>query len=126
VNSATGSVLRAQTPFSTVTLLQSCPASVHKDRNATKHQHNFACLTSLGEKDEKGKPKFSGGRFCLIEYGLEIPILPGDLFIGQTTREWHYNTTPVKGLKYSMIGYYQPRNANPTKDRSRLESNEEL
>jgi hypothetical protein len=110
--------------FSTVTLLQSCPASVHKDRNANKHQHNFACLTSLGDKDNKGKPKFSGGRFCLIEYGLEIPILPGDLFIGQTTREWHYNTTPVEGLKYSVIGYYQPRNANPNKDRSRLESKE--
>jgi hypothetical protein len=107
--------------FSTLTLLRSCPASVHKDRNANKDQHNFACLTSLGDKDKKGKLKFSGGRFCLIEYGLEIPILPGDLFIGQTTREWHYNTTPVTGVKYSMIGYYQPRLAKPDKDRSRLE-----
>jgi hypothetical protein len=110
--------------FSTLTLLRSCPASIHIDGNAKPWQDNFACLTSLGEKDEEGKPKFSGGRFCLIEYGLEIPILPGDLFIGQTTREWHYNTTPVTGVKYSVIGYYQPRLAKPDKDRSRLESKE--
>jgi hypothetical protein len=102
--------------FSTLTLLRSCPASIHKDRNANKDQHNFACLTSL----DSG---FSGGRFCLIEYGIGVPIQPGDLFIGQTTREWHYNTTPVSGKKYSMIGYFHPRLVNPHRDHSRLDTN---
>lgn len=105
--------VNATTPFSTVTLLRSCPASIHKDRNARKDQHNFACLTSLGSD-------FKGGRFCLIEYGMKVPVRPGDLFIAQTTREWHYNVDPVIGVKYSIICYYQRRLANPKLQREGL------
>lgn len=95
------------TSFSATTLLRSCPASIHKDRNANLGQTNFACLTSVGEN-------FSGGPFCLIQHGIKIPIKPGDLFIGQTTREWHCNVDlPVVGTKYSIICYYHPRAAKP-------------
>lgn len=95
------------TAFSTITLLRSCPASIHKDAgNARKDQSSFTCLTSIGDK-------FSGGTFALLEYGYKIPVKPGDIFIAQTTREWHYNTTPVKGTKYSIICYYRRGLANP-------------
>jgi hypothetical protein len=95
------------TSFSTIALLKSCPSSIHKDGgNARPDQASFTCLTSIGEE-------FSGGTFCLIEYGLKIPVKPGDLFIGQTNREWHYNTTPVKGTKYSLVCYYRRSLGNP-------------
>ena len=101
------------TSYSASTLLRSCPASIHKDRNANLDQTNFACLTSVGKLKENGEPEFSGGSFCLIEYGIRIPINPGDIFIGQTTREWHCNLDPVVGTKYSVICYYHPRAAKP-------------
>ncbi len=88
--------------FSTITLLRSCPASVHKDKNARRNLHNFACFTSLGSG-------FKGGRLCFLEYGIKIPVGPGDMFIAQSSREWHYNVDPVVGTKYSVICYYQPR-----------------
>lgn len=95
------------TAFSTLALLKSCPSSIHKDGgNARPDQASFTCLTSVGELDEKGNPKFKGGQFCLIEYGVKIPVKPGDIFIGQTNREWHCNIGHVRGLKYSIVCYY--------------------
>jgi hypothetical protein len=102
------------TAFSTITLLRSCPAAIHKDGgNARQDQTSFTCLTSVGRRNENGDVAFSGGTFCLIEYGIKIPVRPGDILIAQTTREWHYNTTPVKGTKYSIVCYYRRGLANP-------------
>ena len=96
------------TAFSSVTLLRSCPASLHKDGgNARKDQTSFTALTSVGDGE------FSGGAFSLIEYGLEIPVKPGDLLLAQTHREWHLNLSPVKGVKYSMVAYFRRNLANP-------------
>jgi hypothetical protein len=95
------------TAFSTITLLRSCPSAIHKDGgNARADQTSFTCLTSVGSG-------FKGGTFCLIEYGIKIPVRPGDILIAQTTREWHYNTTPVEGTKYSVVCYYRRGLANP-------------
>ncbi len=101
------------TTFSTITLLRSCPASIHLDRNARNDQTSFTCLTSVGRRNEKGEVEFSGGTFCLIEYGIKIPVTPGSILIAQTTREWHYNTTPVQGTKYSIVCYYRKQLGNP-------------
>ena len=102
------------TSFSNVTLLRSCPAAIHKDQgNARKNQTSFTCLTSVGRRDKKGEVVFSGGTFCLIEYGIKIPVRPGDILIAQTTREWHCNVKPVKGVKYSIVCYYRRRLADP-------------
>ena len=86
--------------FSNLTLLKSCPAAVHKDQNGSGKIPNFSCLTSVGEG-------FKGGRFCFIEYGLEVPVTPGDILICQSTREWHTNIGAVEGLKYSIVAYYK-------------------
>ena len=97
------------TAFSTITVLKSCPASIHKDGgNARKDQTSFTCLTTVREDDGGG-----GGEFCFIEYGLRVPVKPGDILIGQTTREWHCNLSPVRGTKYSMVAYYRRNLANP-------------
>jgi hypothetical protein len=88
------------TAFSNVTLLKSCPAAVHKDSNGRRGIPNFSCLTSVG----KG---FKGGTFCLLEYGIKIPVTPGDILICQSTREWHTNIRAVEGLKYSIVAYYK-------------------
>jgi hypothetical protein len=89
------------TAFSSVTLLKSCPAAVHQDSNGSSKLPNFSVLTSIG----KG---FTGGTFCLLEYGVKIPVQPGDVLICQSTREWHCNIKPVDGLKYSIVAYYKP------------------
>jgi hypothetical protein len=97
------------TAFSTTTLLKSCPASLHKDGgNARLDQTSFTCLTTVRESDFVG-----GGVFCFLEYGLKIPVGPGDILIGQTHKEWHLNLTPVQGTKYSMVVYYRRNMANP-------------
>jgi hypothetical protein len=105
------------TAFSVATLLKSCPAAIHKDSgNARKDQTSFGCLTSIGDGE------FAGGEFCLLEYGLRIPVQPGDLLIAQTGREWHTNLTPVRGTKYSIVTYYRKGTGNPTKeDNTKLE-----
>jgi hypothetical protein len=83
--------------------------AVHKDGgNARKDQTSFTCLTTVRDEDFKG-----GGEFCFPEYGLLIPVKPGDILIGQTTREWHYNISSVQGTKYSMVAYYRRNLANP-------------
>jgi hypothetical protein len=89
------------TAFSNITLLKSCPSALHRDQNGGQRKPNFSCLTSIG----KG---FEGGTFCLLEYGLKIPVTPGDILICQSTREWHTNIGAVDGLKYSIVTYYKP------------------
>ena len=62
----------------------------------------------------------------MIEYGIKIPVKPGDLLIAQTTREWHCNTTPVAGIKYSLVCYYHKLLAKPTwRTKEQLEVSEQ-
>jgi hypothetical protein len=85
------------TAFSTTTILKSSPASVHKDSG---NGLSLTCMTTVGRES-------SGGEFCLLEYGLKIPVRPGDVLIAATCREWHVNLTPVKGTKYSIVCYFR-------------------
>jgi hypothetical protein len=95
------------TSFADITLLHSCPAAIHLDHNGrVKDQHSFTVMTSVGQG-------FSGGTFCLIEYGYKIPVKPGDLLIAQTTREWHTNISPVQGEKFSVVAYSRKQLSNP-------------
>ena len=87
------------TAFSTISVLRSCPAAVHVDNG---NGQGYSVLTGVRGEDFQG-----GGEFALIEYGLKIPVTPGDLLIGATMREWHLNLTPVRGTKYSVICYYR-------------------
>jgi hypothetical protein len=96
------------TAFSNATILKSCPSAIHRDAgNATKADLSLTSLTTVGNKKE-----YTGGEFCLIEYGLKIPVSPGDVLIATTAREWHCNLTPVRGRKYSVICYYRRGLAN--------------
>jgi hypothetical protein len=99
------------TAFSTVSILKSCPSAIHRDAgNAKTSQQSLTCLTVVGNKEE-----YNGGEFCLLEYGLKIPVRPGDVLIAATSREWHLNLTPVKGLKYSLICYFRHGLASPVR-----------
>ena len=93
------------TPASTVTMLRSCPAALHTDPNGSKL--GLACMTSIRGTE------YTGGAFCLVEYGIQIPVQPGDLLIAATAREWHCNVTPVQGEKYSIVCYYRTGVDNP-------------
>jgi hypothetical protein len=93
------------TPASTVTMLRSCPAALHTDPNGSKL--GLACMTSIRGTE------YTGGAFCLLEYGIQIPVQPGDLLIAATAREWHCNVTPVQGEKYSIVCYYRTGVDNP-------------
>jgi hypothetical protein len=48
---------------------------------------------------------FSGGDFCFPEYGIGIPIRPGDLLIARTNQEYHCNVGEVTGTRHSVIAY---------------------
>jgi hypothetical protein len=91
------------TALSTTTILKSCPSAVHKDAG---NGLSLTCMTTVG-KDS------TGGPFSLLEYGLKIPVKPGDVLIAATAREWHVNLTPVQGTKYSIVGYYRRGLASP-------------
>jgi hypothetical protein len=93
------------TAFSTTTILKSAPASVHKDSG---NGLSLTCMTTVSQDA-------SGGEFCLLEYGLRIPIKPGDVLIAATCREWHVNLTPVRGTKYSIITYFRRGLTSPTR-----------
>jgi len=84
------------TAFSNAAILKSCPSAIHCDAgNAKNTDLSLTCLTTVGNEGE-----YSGGEFCQIEYGLKIPVKPGDILIAASAREWHCNLTPVKGTKY--------------------------
>lgn len=89
------------TPFSSITVLRSCPSAVHRDAGNSKTTDlSLTCMTTVRGTD------YEGGAFCLPEYGIKIPVQPGDALIGATAREWHCNLTPVRGTKYSIVCYY--------------------
>jgi hypothetical protein len=91
------------TAYSNVSILKSCPSAIHRDTgNSTGSDLSLTCLTTVGTEGE-----YSGGEFCLLQYGLKIPVKPGDILIAATCREWHLNLTPVKGTKYSIICYFR-------------------
>lgn len=91
------------TAFSNATILKSCPSAIHRDAgNAKRADLSLTCMTTVATEGE-----YSGGDFCLIQYGLKIPVKPGDILIAASAREWHCNLTPVKGTKYSIVCYYR-------------------
>jgi Oxygenase domain of the 2OGFeDO superfamily len=99
------------TAFSNSTILKSCPSAIHRDAgNAKNTDLSFTCLTTVGTEGE-----YSGGELCLIEYGVKIPVKPGDVLIAATAREWHCNLTPVKGTKYSIVCYYRRGLGSPAR-----------
>jgi hypothetical protein len=87
------------TAFSTISILKSCPSAVHIDMNGNKL--GLVCMTTVRGTE------YSGGELCLPEYGLKVPVKPGDILVAATAREWHCNLTPVKGTKYSIVCYYR-------------------
>ena len=78
------------TAFSTTSILKSAPASVHKDAG---NGLSLTCMTTVSQDA-------SGGEFCLLKFGMKVPVRPGDVLIAATCREWHVNLTPVRGTKY--------------------------
>lgn len=97
------------TAFSNATILKSCPSAIHRDGgNARNTDLSLTCLTTVGNEGE-----YSGGEFCVIEFGVKIPVGPGDVLIAASAREWHCNLTPVQGTKYSIVCYYRRGLANP-------------
>jgi hypothetical protein len=93
--------LSGTTAFSTITVLRSCPSAIHRDTGNSKTTDlSLTCMTTVRGTD------YEGGAFCLPEYGLKIPVQPGDVLIAATAREWHCNLTPVRGTKYSIVCYY--------------------
>lgn len=56
------------TAFSTTSILKSAPASVHKDAG---NGLSLTCMTTVATEGE-----YSGGEFCVLEYGLKIPVRP--------------------------------------------------
>ncbi len=85
--------------FSTATLLKSAPTAVHKD--SANADAGLTCLTTLG--------KFTGGSLLFPQFGLELPVQPGDLIIAATHRHWHCNVRKRVGTRYSVITYYRER-----------------
>ena len=81
--------------FNQVTVLHRAPTSVHLDSNNS--ETGFTVLTTVG--------KYTGGEFVLPQYGICVPIQPGDVLICQTHKEWHGNWRKVEGHRYSIIGY---------------------
>lgn len=81
--------------FNQVTVLHRAPTSVHLDSNNS--ETGFTVLTTVG--------KYKGGEFVLPQYGVCVPIQPGDALICQTHKEWHGNWRKVEGHRYSIIGY---------------------
>jgi hypothetical protein len=88
------------TPFSTLTFLKSAPSAVHLD--AKNGAGSLACMTTVGTSTP-----YVGGSFCLVEYGVEIKVQPGDLLIAATPFHWHANLSPVEGEKYSIVCYFK-------------------
>ena len=83
-------------PFTTLTLLRSAPAAIHVDHNG---KAMYACMTSVAPQ------KYTGGTFCLVQYGLSFAVTPGDLLVAATSENEHCNLNPVVGEKYSVIAY---------------------
>lgn len=84
------------TSFSTVTINRNLPTALHKD---VKNHPGLIAMTTLAA------PGTTGGELCFPQYALKIPVKPGDLLIAATSREWHCNLSPVKGLKFSVVCY---------------------
>jgi hypothetical protein len=97
--------------FSSVTCLKNAPSSIHLDsKNADA---GLTVLTTAG--------KYTGGEFLFVQYGESIPIKRGDILIAATHREWHANFKMIRGVRYSIIGYFREglRGAPPQKKRGR-------
>jgi hypothetical protein len=89
----------AGTGFARLAVLKSAASAIHTDgANGT----GFAAMTTLS-----GEPRYKGGTFCFVEFGIQIAVQPGDILIAATPRHLHCNIEPIKGLKYSVVAYFR-------------------
>jgi hypothetical protein len=73
------------------------PTRCDRGEVSNNSETGFTVLTTVGE--------YKGGEFVLPQYGVCVPIQPGDVLICQTHKEWHGNWRKVEGHRYSIIGY---------------------
>jgi len=78
-------------------MLRNAPTSIHQDSNNAEADSRFSRTAG----------KYTGGEFLFPQFGVAIPIQPGDILIAATHREWHCNFKRVVGLRYSIIGYFR-------------------
>jgi hypothetical protein len=89
----------AGTGFGRLAVLKSAASAIHTDgANGT----GFACMTTLGSF-----PRYTGGTFCFVAFGVTIAVQPGDILIAATPQHLHCNVGPIKGLKYSIVAYFR-------------------
>ena len=89
----------AGTGYSRLAVLKSAASAIHTD---SANGPGLACMTTLSTF-----PRYKGGRFCLLEFGLQIAVQPGDILIANTPKHWHCNIEPIRGIKYSVVAYFK-------------------
>lgn len=85
------------TSLSTITALKNAPTSIHVD--SKNGGDGMSVLSTAGN--------YKGGEFMFPQYGVVIPIQPGDVLIAATNREFHCNFKKVEGLRYSIVAYFR-------------------
>jgi len=83
--------------ISSITCLKNAPSSLHLDGNNA--EAGMVVMATAGD--------YVGGEFVLVEFGVEIAIPPGGILIAATHRYWHGNFKTVRGLRYSVLGYFR-------------------
>jgi len=83
--------------ISTITCLRNAPSSLHVDGNNA--ETGMVVMTTCGD--------FTGGEFVFLEFGVAIPMPPGSILIAATHQYWHGNFKNVRGLRYSILGYFR-------------------
>lgn len=90
------------TVFSTITVNKNWQTAVHQD--AGDLRAGFGVLTALRAG------RFTGGYFCLPQYGVAVDLDSTDLLLANV-HEWHGNT-PIKAIdvrfeRVSLVFYYR-------------------
>jgi hypothetical protein len=89
----------AGTGFGRLAVLKSAASAIHTDgANGT----GYAAMTTLSTF-----PRYTGGTFCFVEFGIKIAVQPGDILIAATPAHLHCNIGPINGLKYSVVAYFR-------------------
>jgi len=83
--------------ISTITALRNAPSASHVDGNNA--EAGMVTMTTCGN--------FTGGDFVFLEFGIALPMPPGSILIAATHRYWHGNLRNVRGLRYSILGYFR-------------------
>jgi hypothetical protein len=89
----------AGTGYTRLAVLKSAASAIHTDH---ANGPGFGSMVTLSTF-----PRYTGGTFCFVEFGLQIKVQPGDILIANTPKHWHCNIGPIKGLKYSVVAYFK-------------------